>query len=205
MRKFSCFITALACSGLALAAPLPNDVISGTMGEVRIQGVLLSSTCQLSMDTATQSVDLGMIGAKDLVKAGDRSAKVPFKLHFSGCLIGAYEPLPESQRLQDLATQAQGVNTDWYLNGQSAVVLTFVGEPEERNLKLLKIHGDAMGVGVHFSDQAGHSLNMNEANKAYVLAPGEQTLVFYADLESTQAAIRAGAFHAIVNVRLSYL
>ncbi|MBP6116522.1 MAG: type 1 fimbrial protein [Neisseriaceae bacterium] len=205
MRKLCCLISALLSVGFATAAPLPNEVISGTMGEIRIQGVLLGSTCQLSMNTATQSVDLGVISAKSMTKAGIRSEKVPFQLHFTGCLIGAYNQEPPKQRLQVLETLAQGVNTDRFLNGQSAVVMTLVGEPDERNLKLLKVSGEAVGVGVHFSDEAGRSFNMNEPNRAYVLAPGAQTLVFFADLESTQAAVRAGAFSAVVNVRLSYL
>lgn len=205
MRKLCCVFAGLLWAGLTSAASLPNDVIVGTMGEIRIQGVLLGSTCSMRMQTPTQSVELAPVSAKDMMKVGKRSAKVPFQLHFSGCLIGAYDQIPEKQRIQALATQAQGVNTDWYLNGQSAVVLTLVGEPDVHNQKLLKVYGDAAGVGVHFSDEAGRSLNVNEPNKAYVLNPGKNTLSFYADLESTAAGLKAGAYSAIVNVRLSYL
>lgn len=205
MTKFSVLMATLLWAGLSTAASLPSEVISGTVGEVRIQGVLLSSTCHLRMETVTQSVNLGEVSAGVFKQAGDRTSKVPFQLQFSGCLIGASTAEPPPKRIQVLAAQAHGANTDQYLNGQHAVVMTLVGEPDANNSKLLKVSGDTAGIGVHFSDELGRTLNINEQNRAYVLAPGQNTLTFFADIESTQTAVRAGAFNAVVNVRLSYL
>lgn len=205
MRKLSLLMASLVLSATAAAADLPENIIDGTMGEIRIQGRLLSSTCAMRMETPVQNVDLGEISGKGMDKLGARSADVPFKLNFSGCLVGAYADEAAAQRIQVLETEAQGVNTDQFLNGQRGVVLTFVGEPDLKDQRLLKVHGDIEGVGIRLTDAQGQHLNINTPNKAYVLTPGENSLKFYAALQTTQKNIRAGDFSSVVNVRLSYL
>ncbi len=195
----------LGLSGLAQAASLPDDYVSGTLGTVRIIGTLVSSTCEMRMDTVEQSVDLGAVSAKAFNQAGSRSAAVPIRLKFTGCLLGAYEQRGPVMRAEQFEARADGVGTDLFLNGQYGATLAFVGAPDGANPQLLAVNGDVRGVGVRFTDQQGRAIRVNEVNQAYLLNPGENILVFYAGLESTQKAVRGGDFSAVVNIRVSYL
>ncbi|MBP6344982.1 MAG: fimbrial protein [Neisseriaceae bacterium] len=195
----------LGLSGLAHAASLPDDYISGTLGTVRIIGTLVSSTCEMRMDTITQSVDLGVVSAKAFNQAGARSAAVPIRLKFSGCLLGAYDARGPLMQGEQFEARADGVGTDVFLNGQYGATLTFVGESDRLNPQLLAAHGEARGVGVRFTDQQGRVIKLNEVNQAYLLNPGENVLLFYAGLESTQKSVRGGEFSSVVNIRVSYL
>lgn len=205
MSHRTLFYFLLGFSSLASAAPLPDDYISGTLGTVHIVGTLVSTTCEMRMDTVEQSIDLGVVSAKAFNQAGSKSAAVPIRLKFSGCLLGAYEQRGPVMQADQFEARADGVNTDLFLNGQYGATLTFVGEPDGANNQLLKVNGEVRGVGVRLSDQHGRALSLNAVNGAYLLNPGENVLVFYAGLESTQQAVRSGEFSAVVNIRVSYL
>ncbi|MBP6116049.1 MAG: type 1 fimbrial protein [Neisseriaceae bacterium] len=195
----------LGFSGCLNAAQLPDDYISGTMGTVRITGTLMSSVCEMHMDTVEQSIDLGALSARAFHKTGSGSALVPIRLKFSGCLQGAYgEPGPIKLGRQ-FEARADGVATDLFMNGQYGATLAFVGEEDGANRQLLKVHGQTQGVGVRFMDRNGRKIDLNTRNKAYLLNPGENEMLFYAGLESTQENVRGGEFQSVVNIRVSYL
>ncbi|MBP6345863.1 MAG: type 1 fimbrial protein [Neisseriaceae bacterium] len=195
----------LGLSGFASAASVPDEYVSGSLGTVHIVGTLVSSTCSLRMDSLDQSIDLGAISAAVFQQAGARSAGVPIRLRFSDCLLGASERRGPVRRAEQFSARADGVGTDLFLNGQYGITVTLLGEPDGANPQLLKVGGDARGVGVRFTDQQGRAINLNQVNQAYVLNPGENLWLFYAGLESTQAGVRSGEFQSVVNVRVSYL
>ncbi len=205
MKKRNVMYALCCLSGWATAASLPDEYVSSNLGQVQIHGSLVSTACTLRMDTVEQAVSLEAVSAKDLPQRGARSVGVPFRLTFRDCLLGAYDRLPAGRHSEQLLAKAEGINTDLFLLEATGAVLTFVGDADVADLTLLKVSGDARGVGVRLSDAKGKALNLNQANAAYMLNPGDNMLTFYAALEATERGVLAGDFNAVVNVRVSYL
>ncbi|WP_431224601.1 fimbrial protein [Serratia sp. L9] len=175
------------------------EAIEGTSGTVSFYGGLLTSPCSLTPDSQDQAIDLGEVNAATFQHAGDQSVPVRFRLSFRNCLLGARAVIasPTGQR--------DGEATRLYLQGEQAATLVFLGDSDVHNPGLLKLNGGVQGVGLRLKDDQGRILSLNQQSRPYILQPGNNTLWFSAQLESTQRYTQANRFGGIVHVQIVYL
>ncbi|NIG87723.1 type 1 fimbrial protein [Serratia symbiotica] len=198
LRSLALLFYVLLFSGSATAM-VPLGVIEGTTATVSFHGGLLSSPCSLTPDSQDQSIDLGDVNIRDLQNAGNQSPSERFHLSLRNYLLGA-------RALVDNPTgQRNGDANRLYLQGEQAATLVFLGESDINNPQLLKLSGGVEGIGLRLKDQQGHALALNQQSRPYILHPGNNTLWFTANVESTQLAVMAAGFASVAHIQVIYL
>ncbi|TQI77781.1 type 1 fimbria pilin [Serratia fonticola] len=175
------------------------EAIEGTSGTISFYGGLLTSPCSLTPDSQDQAIDLGDVNATAFQNAGDQSIPVRFRLSFRNCLLGARAVIDTP------AGQRDAEATRLYLQGEQAATLIFLGDSDVHNPELLQLKGGAQGIALRLKDAQGRALSINQQSRPYILQPGNNTLWFSAQLESTQRYTQANQFGGVVHVQIVYL
>lgn len=153
-------------------------------GVLQVTGVLTQGSCRLSMQSASQSVELGNTETASLKRVGDRGTPVAVQFFLRDCLV----------------RDGRQTNTSTIEPWQTAVTVSFNGVQNVDNPALLKVLG-ASGFGLRLMDRQMRDIR---PGLAQLLNPGSSELTYYVVPERTRAPLIEGAYRAVVDFRLSY-
>lgn len=180
-----CFVV-----GSSLAATVP-PAIDGETGLVHVYGSLTESPCRLETASAWQAVYAGNTASAQLQKAGDRGQPVTVQFRLRDC--------------QAITSRNRDDRSDsmlWSAN-QPAVSVRFTAPVDRYNSELIAVSG-ASGMGLRMTDAYGRDIRLGSRGAPLLLNPGQDILTYTLSTERTSAPLRAGAWHAMVNVGLEY-
>lgn len=196
--KISRSVVALA--GL-LSAPLwaaddnwqvPNNwQVEGAYGVLNISGVLSEGACRLAMDSADQTVLLGVTPLAELAQVGARAAATAVTLRLRDCLRGS--GASRDERTGNLSWGRQ----------QPVMTMSFLAPADADNPQLVKVQG-VSGIGLRLVDSQQRDVRLGSRDTPQFVSPGDEVLVWYVAAERTRAPLQAGAYRATLNFRLSY-
>lgn len=150
-------------------------------GTVNFSGEILDSACTVDVASQNQSVELGKYNKTEFTAPGSKTAAKDFNIVLKDC--------PETV--------------------ESATV-RFDGTPEATNTSLLAIDssvaGAATGVAINLMTADKVDLPLHGENGySYALSSTEDnTLKFYAQYQSTAAAVTAGPANSVANFSVNY-
>ncbi|MDW5500711.1 fimbrial protein [Pseudomonas lundensis] len=171
---------------------VPNNwQVEGANGVLNISGVLSEGACRLAMDSADQTVTLGVTPLAELVRVGTRGAATAVTLRLRDCLRG-------SGASQDPRTG----NLSWGRQ-QPVMTMSFLAPADADNPQLVKVQG-VSGIGLRLVDSRQRDVRLGSRGIPQFVSPGDDVLVWYVAPERTRAPLQAGAYRATVNFRLSY-
>ncbi|MEN4700029.1 fimbrial protein [Pantoea agglomerans] len=183
-------VVSLLLTGTVRAAEVPPD-IDGEVGVLHVYGSLTESPCRLEMSSAWQAVSLGNTATATLRQAGDQGYPVPVQLRLRDC--------------QAVTARNRDDRTGSLLwsHSQPAVSVRFTAPADPYNPQLLAVKGTS-GLALRLKDEYGRDVRPGSRSAPLLLNPGQDTLTYTLAAERTTAPLRAGAWHALVNVGLEY-
>ncbi|WP_208951746.1 fimbrial protein [Rahnella sp. ChDrAdgB13] len=183
-------LVGLLLSGVAGAATVP-PAIDGETGVLHVYGSLTESPCRLETASAWQAVDMGNIASALLMKAGDRGQPVRFQLRLKDC---------QAVTARNIDDRSQSLLWNPH---QPAVTVRFTAPADPTRPDLLAVAG-VSGLGLRLTDAAGRDVPPGSRGAPLLLTPGQDTLTYTLTPVRTAAPLRAGAWHALVNVGMEY-
>lgn len=120
-------------------------------------------------------------------------------IEFRDCLKGA------SQARDSIASRTTGNRKQLYTTGEQAVQLTFIGESDAYNRRLLHLTGSISGAGIRLLDVKERALDINQTQSPFIVKTGDSSLTFFAVLESTAYDVTAGNFSGLLRLKMEYL
>ncbi|HGF6046389.1 MULTISPECIES: fimbrial protein [Enterobacter] len=149
-------------------------------GTVNIGGVIENSSCTVAPDSVDQQVALGDISARQFTQVGQVSLPVAF-----------------------------GINLQKCGSATTGVTVNFSGTTDKTDSALLAVDSAAAaasGIAIAIQDDKHTALPLNSASRVYALNPAQENnhLTFYAQYQSTQPQITAGAANATATFTLTY-
>jgi type 1 fimbria pilin len=156
-----------------------------------VAGALLESACSLAMDSAYQEIWLGDTGTADLQRAGDQGVPVAIQLRLRGCV-----------RTEGGRRDEYGGSLNWSA-AEPIVGLTFRAPADMYTAELAGVTG-ASGIGLRLTDALRRPIALNKSSRPWFIRPGDSVLTYYVTPERTRAPLNAGAFHAYINLYLTY-
>ncbi|PJG59646.1 fimbrial protein [Aeromonas cavernicola] len=149
---------------------------------VRLHGRIVERPCLLAPESATQSVEMGIVDVKELYADGN-GEKVPFTITLRDCKPGIFR----------------------------MARIVFSGTADSQVVGALAFSaGSAKGAAIRLYDQAAAPLNLGQASPGHSLANATQhDLKFYAAVVGQPSAIAArniqpGTYSAVTNFVVSY-
>ncbi|CAI1094783.1 fimbrial protein [Serratia quinivorans] len=171
---------------------VPNNwQVEGANGTLNVSGVLSEGACRLAMDSADQTVTLGVTPLAELAKLGARSAATAVTLRLRDCLRGSGASRDE-----------RSGNLSWGRQ-QPVMTMSFLAPADADNPQLVKVQG-VSGIGLRLLDGRQQDVRLGSRGIPQFVSPGDEVLVWYVAAERTRAPLQAGAYRATVNFRLSY-
>jgi len=177
-------------TGAATAATLP-PAIDGETGVLHVFGSLTESPCRLETASAWQAVDMGNTASALLMKAGDQGQPVQVQLRLKDC-----------QAVTARNIDDRGRSHLWNPH-QPAVTVRFTAPTVASDPDLLAVTG-VSGLGLRLTDAYGRNVHPGSRGEPLLLTPGQDTLTYTLVAERTAAPLRAGAWHALINMGLEY-
>ncbi|TFZ52356.1 type 1 fimbrial protein [Serratia proteamaculans] len=181
--KIKQLVTLMMGLGLAM-----GTVSVAQAGTVTFKGSIIDAPCSITPETVDQTVNLGQISNKTLVKQG-KSTPQSFSIKLDKC---------------DVTTLKN-------------VTATFSGAASAGNANLLGITGTAKGASIAITDGASRVIKLGEATEKQTIQKGNNTLAFAAYLQGdpdtpatttggkdTPAVIVPGEFSSVVDFTLAY-
>lgn len=197
---FAISMPALADADIPLKPQHYNQDHQGEDGEsVIFHGSVYASPCVLVPQSRLQVIDMGEISAGRFHQVGDRSQPVRVHIEFRDCLKGA------SQARDSIASRTTGNRKQLYTTGEQAVQLTFIGESDAYNRRLLHLTGSISGAGIRLLDVKERALDINQTQSPFIVKTGDSSLTFFAVLESTAYDVTAGNFSGLLRLKMEYL
>lgn len=150
-------------------------------GTVNFNGNILDSACDVDVGSQNQVVTLGDIYKTEFPAAGARAAAKPFQIVLKNC--------------------PPGVN---------AAQVRFDGTPDPSNPNLLAIDNASLnaatGVAINLmsADKAGLPLHGSNGYRYLLSSTQDNALNFYAQYQSTAAAVTAGTANSVANFSVVY-
>ncbi|EJO30312.1 fimbrial protein [Achromobacter marplatensis] len=163
----------------------------GPHATFHVSGALLENACSLAMDSAYQEIWLGNTSTADLNRAGDQGAQVAIKLRLRGCV-----------RTEGGRRDEHGGALAWS-RAEPVIGVTFGASADMDNAELASVTG-AAGFGLRLSDALRRPIDLNKPSRPWFVKPGDSVLTYYVTPERTSAPLRPGAFHAYINLYLTY-
>ncbi|EPO1788798.1 fimbrial protein [Cronobacter turicensis] len=167
---------------LALAATsVMSAYASATAGTVNFTGSVLDSACTVDVASQNQTVALGSYNKSEFTAAGDKTAAKKFSIVLKDCPAAV--------------TSAR---------------VRFDGKPESTNTSLLAIDssvsGAATGVAINLmtADKANLPLHGDNSYSYTLSSTQANTLDFFAQYQSTAAAVTAGPANSVANFSVVY-
>jgi type 1 fimbria pilin len=158
-------------------------------GSVTFTGSIIVAPCSIAPESVDQTVNLGSVANKALMKGGKSSP-------------------------QNFNIKLQGCDLDGLAN--NTVTATFTGAASKANASNLGLNGTASGASIVLT-QGGTAIKLGEATTATKVAEGNNTLSFAAYLQGDPAttaavgttpavypSIVAGDFKSVANFTLAY-
>ncbi|MBW4217891.1 type 1 fimbrial protein [Enterobacter cloacae subsp. cloacae] len=177
-----------SCTAQSASVSPPID---GETGVLHIYGSLTESPCRLEMSSAWQAVSLGNISSAFLQQAGDQGQTVAVQLRLRDCQ--AVTARNRDDRSGSLL----------WSRSQPAISVRFTAPEDPTNPQLLAVKG-VSGLALRLKDEYGRDVHPGSRGTPLLLNPGQDTLTYTLATERTTAPLRAGAWHALVNVGLEY-
>ncbi|HBV9912364.1 TPA: type 1 fimbrial protein [Klebsiella aerogenes] len=182
------FLLAILTSG-GHAASQPG--VDGETAVLNIYGSLTESPCRLEMSSTWQAVDMGNVAAGKLEKAGERGRAVPVALRLRDC-----------QSVNGRNRDDRSGSLLWS-HEQSGVQVRVTAPADSVNPQLFAVRGTS-GLALRLKDAFGRDVLPGERSAPLLLNPGQDTLTWTLITERTSAPLRAGAWHALINIGLEY-
>lgn len=189
-----CLIGGLLLADIAAARQIDGWQVEGMHGELQVGGEIMLSPCVLAMESEQQTVRLGEIPRYRLTRPGSRTPPVAFRLRLLDC--GSSTP--------DLRNNQQG-GVGIYAPEQPGVFISFIGEQLNGGSQLFRLQGTAQGVALRISDREQRQILPGVRSNPLLLNQGDNSLVFYAQLEKGIGELRTGTFSTLINFTLDYL
>lgn len=188
----SAIMYALALAAIPLVASAADKPDArGPNAQFLVSGTLLENACSLAMDSAYQDIWLGDTGTAALHQAGAQGTPVAIKLRLRGCV-----------RTEGGRRDEQGGALAWS-SAEPVIGLTFRAPADMDNSELARVSG-AAGFGLRLTDAQRRPIKLNQPSRPWFVQPGDSVLTYYVTPERTSAPLRAGAFHAHINLHLTY-
>ncbi|HEX4503365.1 MAG TPA: fimbrial protein [Scandinavium sp.] len=165
----------------AAAAALSMSHAFASAGTVNFTGEILDAACDVDVASKDQTVVLGTFNKSEFAAAGDITAATKFNIVLKNC--------PDTVK---------------------TAVIRFDGTPETTNSDLLAIDSSdedaAAGVAIHLmtADKASLPLHGSNSYSYKLSSTAANTLDFYAQYQSTVAAVTAGTANAVANFSVVY-
>lgn len=162
-----------------LLAVLPAAGKMGGHGKVSMTGSIVASACNIATESVNQQIDLGNLPVNDIARDGHGPEK-SFSIHLQDC-----EPVRAGAwNFKSLRMTFDGVHDDI--------------------AHLLKVEGDAKGVGLTIKDNLGQTLIPGEALPEQKILSGNQDLDYKLAIEKNNKPLVAGNYTAIVRFKVEY-
>lgn len=152
---------------------------NGGYGSVGMKGTVVASACSISLDSLDQHVDLGALPVNVVARDGKGPAH-PLKIRLVDC--------------------------EMFRPGQwdfSSVRVTFDG-PRDEVSHLIRLNGDARGVGLLIRDHNGQTVQPGETLGALPLHDGVVDLDYTLAVEKNNDALLAGHYRTGVRFKVEY-
>lgn len=171
----------LIAAAFAATAVLAASNAFAAAGTVNFTGEILDAACTVDVASQNQTVVLGSYNKSEFTAAGDKTAAKKFDIVLKDC--------PET------VTSAH---------------VRFDGQPEATDSNLLAIDssasGAATGVAINLmtADKAQLPLHGDNGYSYTLSSTADNTLDFYAQYQSTAAAVTAGPANSVANFSVVY-
>ena len=165
---------------------LPAALWAGNMaanphnGHATLTGTVVSSACTIALEDALQTVDMGVIPARELKKHGQGQVR-RMNLHLRSCSL-------EQQDTGDLQPAVRVV-----FDGR------FSGDPS-----LFTVAGSARGVALRIRDRNGRQIRAGESLPSAPVYGSEQGLHYWLQVVSDGTPLSAGDFYTAIRFSLNY-
>lgn len=181
MRFFLVYLIPLAAFCLVSSAGAVNQ----GHGSVSLEGSIIDTPCAIGAGSRYQSIDLSTLPVSTIVNDGVGPSK-PFTINLSNC------SLPMQRSVSNINS-----SNDW-----TKFSITFDGNVTD--MALFGADGDASGVGIQISDEAGNVATPGKAMPQYVLEPDSMNLNFNLRLMANQKTVRPGNFQSTIRFKMDY-
>lgn len=148
-------------------------------GQVSMSGAILASACTIGIDSLDQHIDIGTVSISSVGHAG-KNIDMPFILRLGNCEI--FRP------------------GQWDFH---SVRVTFDG-PRDEVPYLIRLTGDAKGLGLRIKDNFGHTVIPGQTLAALPLNNGTVELRYSLAVEKNNQALSAGHYHTGVRFKVEY-
>ncbi|WP_072310503.1 fimbrial protein [Hafnia alvei] len=167
---------------LCAKAIMPFSVFSANAaehGRVNMNGSIVASACALAVESIDQHIDLGALPIGMIARNGQGPEK-PFHISLEGCEV--FRP------------------GNWSFN---SVRVTFDGLHDDVP-HLIKLIGNAQGVGLLIKDSEGNNIFPGEALTSLPLKQGAMTLNYTLSLEKNNEKLLPGGYRAGIRFKVEY-
>lgn len=148
-------------------------------GQVSMNGSILASACNLDTDSLDQHIDIGSVSMSSIGNEG-QSIDMPFVLRLGDCEL--FRP------------------GQWDFH---SVRVTFDG-PRDEVPYLIRLMGDARGLGLRIKDNFGHTVIPGQTLAALPLKNGTVELRYSLAVEKNNQALSAGHYRTGVRFKVEY-
>lgn len=149
-------------------------------GRATLTGTVVASACTIALEDAWQTVDMGVLPARELKKSGEGQQR-KISLHLRSCSL-------EQQSAEEM---------------QPAVRVVFDG-PFRNDPTLFAVGGSARGVALKIRDRNGSQARSGESLPPMPVYGSEQGLNYWLQVVPDGTPLSAGDFYAAIRFALNY-
>ncbi|EAA1523943.1 type 1 fimbrial protein [Salmonella enterica] len=149
-------------------------------GRATLTGTVVSSACTIALEDAWQTVDMGVLPARELKKSGEGQQR-KISLHLRSCSL-------EQQSAEEM---------------QPAVRVVFDG-PFRDDPTLFAVGGSARGVALKIRDRHGSQARAGESLPSVPVYGSGQGLSYWLQVVPDGTPLSAGDFYAAIRFSLNY-
>jgi type 1 fimbria pilin len=191
MKKFKSYLSSASLLALVVFQPyFAHAEIAGNVGKIRVYGALVESPCQLQMETADQSVNLGNIQTADLEFIGDKAHSTPFIVQLQDCI-------QTNTKIKNYK-----MDTDTWSTYQPGFKIRFLAESAQNFPNLVAVNG-AKGIGLQLSENDGSPIDLGTDSKPLLVEPPQDAFRYWiTPIKISQ--LEPNAFHSIISFELIY-
>ncbi|RNW08439.1 type 1 fimbrial protein [Serratia nematodiphila] len=158
-----------------------EQAISATQGQGRVnmQGAIIDTACAIATESREQIIDAKIMPIADIEREG-KGKSVPFRIELINCVLERQNTaLPDWQYFQ----------------------VTFDGNADG---EMFGIGGDASGISLVISDEAGNIALPGVPLPVVAIQPGSMTLNYRLTLTANQQPLKAGSYFSSVRFKMDY-
>lgn len=187
---FSVAVVVMLAAGMVQAGT-EYTIADGDNGILYVNGELTHGACNIETSSRWQTINMGNVTTDELVTPGGKGHATAVHLHLLDCT----ESGPDEAENQN-GTTVRVVD-------QPEVRISFESERDANNSGLFAVQG-AGGFGLRLEDTAYHNVVPGARGEPLVIEPGSDELTYWLIPERTRAPLQEGAWHSVINMKLSY-